>query len=116
MIKSVTIRNLKRFKSQTFDGLQNLHLLVGQNNSGKSTLLHALAVWNFCIEEFRASERTGSKAIEITLANFTPLPLSEFKLLWHEKTERSYPASDEIDPKTNKPKKRHCHKNRKNWR
>ena len=106
MIKSVTIRNLKRFKSQTFDGLQNLHLLVGQNNSGKSTLLHALAVWNFCIEEFRASERTGSKAIEITLPNFTLLPLSEFKLLWHEKTERSYPASDEIDPKTNKPKKR----------
>ena len=91
MIKRVTIRNLKRFKEQTFEGLQGLHLLVGQNNSGKSTLLHALAIWNYCVEEFRASERTGSKAIEITLANFTPLPLSEFKLLWHEKTERFYP-------------------------
>ena len=106
MIKRVTVRNLKRFKEQTFDGLQNLHLLVGQNNSGKSTLLHALAIWNYCIEEFRASERTGSKAIEITLANFTPLPLSDFKLLWHEKTERSYPTSTEIDPETKKPKKR----------
>lgn len=106
MITQVTIRNLKRFKEQTFEGLQGLHLLVGQNNSGKSTLLHALAIWNYCIEEFRASERTGSKAIEITLANFTPLPLSDFKLLWHDKTERFYPGTGETDPRTNKPKKR----------
>lgn len=106
MITRVTIRNLKRFKEQTFEGLQGLHLLVGQNNSGKSTLLHALAIWNYCVEEFRVSERTGTKAIEITLANFTPLPLSDFKLLWHEKTERSYPETGELDPRTNKPKKK----------
>jgi hypothetical protein len=106
MIDRVIIRNLKRFREQEFSSLGHLHLLVGPNNAGKSTLLHALAIWNYCVEEFRSSERTGNKAIEIALANFTPLPLNDFKLLWNEKTERRYPVTDELDPRTNKPKRR----------
>lgn len=106
MIDRVIIRNLKRFREQEFSDLGQLHLLVGPNNAGKSTLLHALAIWNYCVEEFRSSERTGNKAIEIALANFTPLPLNDFKLLWNEKTERRYPVTDQLDPKTNKPKKK----------
>lgn len=106
MIERVIIRNLKRFREQEFKDFGQLHLLVGPNNAGKSTLLHALAIWNYCVEEFRSSERTGSKAIEVALANFTPLPLNDFKLLWHEKTERRYPVTNEVDPKTNKPKKK----------
>lgn len=106
MIDRVFIRNLKRFQEQEFSDLGQLHLLVGPNNAGKSTLLHALAIWNYCVEEFRSSERTGNKAIEIALANFTPLPLNDFKLLWNEKTERRYPMTTELDPKTNKPKRK----------
>lgn len=106
MIDRVIIRNLKRFREQEFSDLGQLHLLVGPNNAGKSTLLHALAIWNYCVEEFRSSERTGNKAIEIALANFTPLPLNDFKLLWNEKTERRYPVTDELDPRTKKPKKK----------
>lgn len=106
MIERVIVRNLKRFREQEFKDFGPLHLLVGPNNAGKSTLLHALAIWNYCVEEFRSSERTGSKAIEVTLANFTPLPLNDFKLLWHEKTERRYPITNEMDPKTGKPKKK----------
>ena len=106
MIDRVTIRNLKRFREQEFSNLGQLHLLVGPNNAGKSTLLHALAIWNYCVEEFRSSERTGNKAIEIALANFTPLPLNDFKLLWNEKTKRRYPVTDELDLKTKKPKRK----------
>jgi len=106
MIERVIVRNLKRFREQEFSDLGQLHLLVGPNNAGKSTLLHALAIWNYCIEEFRSSERTGRKAIEIALANFTPLPLNDFKLLWYEKTERRYPVTDEVDQKTGKQKKK----------
>lgn len=90
MITRVIIRNFKRFEEQEFGDLGSLHLLVGQNNSGKSTLLQALAIWSFCIEQFRMSARSGERAIEITLPNFTPLPLPEFRLLWLNKTERKY--------------------------
>lgn len=106
MITKVILRNLKQFQDETFENFGTLHLLVGQNNSGKSTLLHALAIWNYCVEEFRASDRKGSKAIEISLSNFTPLPLSDFRLLWHNKTERRYPESVEIDEETKKPKRK----------
>ena len=106
MIQRVILRNLKRFREQEFVDLAQLHLLVGPNNAGKSTLLQALAIWNYCVEEFRASARTGSKAIELTLANFTPVPLNDFKLLWHEKTERHYPVTGELDPVSNKPKRK----------
>ena len=106
MITKVVIRNFKRFQQQVFDDLGQLHLLVGQNNSGKSTLLHALAIWNYCIEEFRASDRKGETAMEISLANFTPLPLPDFKQLWHNTTERKYVDTGEVDAKTGKPTKK----------
>jgi hypothetical protein len=106
MITSVTIRNLKQFETQVFDDLGRFHLLVGQNNSGKSTLLHALAIWNFCVEEFRDRARRGSTGTQIVLPNFTPLPLPSFKLLWYNTTERRYEDTQELTARTGKPKKR----------
>ena len=106
MITKVTIRNLKQFQEQSFDDLGKFHLLVGQNNSGKSTLLQALAIWQFCIEEFRASKRKGDRGTEIILPNFTPLPLPDFRLLWYNKVERRYPETDQADIQTGRPKKR----------
>ncbi|HPS04688.1 MAG TPA: AAA family ATPase, partial [Tenuifilaceae bacterium] len=49
MIKELTIHRFKRFSDQTFKFIPNsLTLIVGGNNSGKSTILHAFAVWEFC--------------------------------------------------------------------
>lgn len=93
MISKVVVKSLKRFpeSGQVFANLGKFQLIVGQNNSGKSTLLHALAIWQFCIDECRAASRKGDAGIQISLSNFTPLPLPDFKLLWNDKTERRYP-------------------------
>lgn len=49
MIKGIKLTRFKKYKMETFDlNPQGLTLLVGGNNSGKSTLIHALAVWEFC--------------------------------------------------------------------
>lgn len=49
MIKKVELTRFKKYKSQKFLLRPNgLTLLVGGNNSGKSTLIHALSVWEFC--------------------------------------------------------------------
>ncbi len=90
MIKKVRIRNFKRIEDQTFE-LTDFDLLVGSNNSGKSSFLQALSIWQFCVEQFKRVKRAGKTGIQIVLPNFTALPLPEFNLIWFEKTERKYP-------------------------
>lgn len=97
MITRLTLRNFKNVGEQVYDFTQ-FDLLVGRNNSGKSTVLQALAIWQFCVDEFHRSKRSGSKGIQVVLPNFTALPVPEFNLLWKDRTERAYP----VDKKGNK--------------
>jgi hypothetical protein len=90
MITKLTLHNFKSIGEQTYEFTQ-FDLLVGRNNSGKSTVLQALAIWQFCVDEFHRSKRTGSKGIQVVLPNFTALPVPEFNLLWKDKTDRHWP-------------------------
>lgn len=93
MITRLTLSNFKSVGEQVYDFTQ-FDLLVGRNNSGKSTVLQALAIWQFCVDEFLRSKHTGSKGIQVVLPNFTALPVPEFNLLWKDRTDRSYPVVD----------------------
>jgi predicted ATPase len=85
IIKRVTLTNFKKIENQVYD-FTDFDLLVGQNNSGKSTVLQALAIWQYCIDEFgRRPNKKGESGIQIVLPNFTALPLPEFNLLWKNK-------------------------------
>lgn len=99
MITKLTIKNFKRIQQEEFS-FNQFELLVGANNSGKSTVLQAMAIWQYCIEIFRQSKRTGGRGIQVVLPNFTALPLPEFVLLWNNKTERTY------SPKKNAPQQK----------
>ena len=90
MITTLTLRNFKSIENQTYEFAQ-FDLLVGRNNSGKSTILQALAIWQFCVDEFRRVKRRGSTGKQVVLPNFSALPVPEFNLLWREKTDRRYP-------------------------
>ncbi|MFZ1404256.1 MAG: AAA family ATPase, partial [Anaerolineae bacterium] len=90
MITRLTLHNFKSIGTQTYEFTQ-FDLLVGRNNSGKSTVLQALAIWQFCVDEFHRSKRTGSKGIQVVLPNFTALPVPEFNLLWKDRTDRHWP-------------------------
>lgn len=90
MITRLTLRNFKGVGEQVYD-FTRFDLLVGRNNCGKSTVLQALAIWQFCVDEFHRSKRTGSKGIQVVLPNFTALPVPEFNLLWKDRTDRRYP-------------------------
>ena len=90
MISRVTIRHFKSILDQTYE-FTDFDLLVGRNNSGKSTVLQALAIWQFCVSEFHRAKRGGSTGKQVVLPNFTALPVPEFNLLWRERTERRYP-------------------------
>lgn len=89
-INKLTIKNFKRIRNQTYE-FTDFDLLVGYNNSGKSTILQAMAIWQYCVDEFHRAKRKGSTSIQIVLPNFTALPLPEFNLIWTDKTDRRYP-------------------------
>lgn len=93
MITKLTLRNFKNVGEQVYEFTQ-FDLLVGRNNSGKSTVLQALAIWQFCIDEFHRSKRSGTKGIQVVLPNFTALPLPEFNLLWKNRTDRHWPLKE----------------------
>ena len=85
MIHKLTLRNFKSIGEQSYD-FTDFDLLVGRNNSGKSTVLQALAIWQFCVAEFSRVPRSGnsSKGIQVILPNFTALPVPGFRLLWKD--------------------------------
>ncbi|KAB7598018.1 ATP-dependent nuclease [Verminephrobacter eiseniae] len=93
MITKLTLRNFKSVGEQVYE-FTAFDLLVGRNNSGKSTVLQAMAIWQFCVDEFHRSRRTGSTGIQVVLPNFTALPVPEFILLWKDRTDRNYPVDE----------------------
>jgi len=93
MIEKLTLQNFKNVGEQIYEFGQ-FDLVVGPNNSGKSTILQALAIWQFCVDEFRRSKRTGSTGTQVVLPNFTALPVPEFNLLWKDRVDRRYPLRD----------------------
>lgn len=93
MIHKLTLRNFKSVGEQSYD-FTDFDLLVGRNNSGKSTVLQALAIWQFCVDEFHRTKRSGSTGIQIVLPNFTALPVPEFNLLWKNRTDRVWPLDE----------------------
>jgi predicted ATPase len=93
MIQKVAVQNFKRFKDRTefefkSDGVT---FLAGGNNSGKSTLLQALAVWDFgrsVIEVNRghAALLSGAKSVGVGISaeEFSPMALPNLKHLWSQ--------------------------------
>ena len=61
MIDKVRVTYFKKYRSQEFDISGNI-VLAGPNNSGKSTLLQAIAVWNFAKRKWILARESGSKA------------------------------------------------------
>jgi predicted ATPase len=98
VITKVVIENFKRFSEQEFTLSESI-VLAGPNNTGKSTLLQALATWSMTLERWRlgkgrvvadktgkpkprtAKMRTGQP---VTRKDFTAIPLREFNLLWNQ--------------------------------
>lgn len=100
MISSVRIVRFKRFEDQTFDLIGGSVLLAGPNNSGKTTLLHAISAWNLALKRWvgERGDAGGQKRISIVLDEFTALPLREMNLLWTNRhTARR--ASERKQPK-----------------
>lgn len=85
-ISHVRIENFKRFESLAVD-LRALDCLVGANNSGKTTLLQALALFDFCVHHC-LERRNGSLKLKnrtVSPEDFYVLPVTNPMDIWHER-------------------------------
>ncbi len=96
MITELTLHNFKRFGDLTFN-IPGHVVLAGPNNTGKTTLLQALATWSLALERWRTANdfnpRKGYVRVPMTRSMFSAVPLRNFELLWNE---RKYAGRVEI--------------------
>ncbi|ENK1089502.1 ATP-binding protein [Citrobacter freundii] len=88
-VKKVILKKFKKYKDSTLELNNELSLLVGGNNSGKSSLLQAMATWQFCktlleIEKGRISwtANATNQGLGLGIVDFTPMFLPSLSHLW----------------------------------
>ncbi len=107
MITKVTLGGFKRFQTQSFDVNDDV-VLAGPNNSGKTTLLQAVAVWNLALQRWTAEHAESSKAkqrtgVPVSRGDFTAIPLREMNLLWFER-DTAYSRDEKEGVEAGQPK------------
>ena len=91
MIHTVRIRGFKGFGREVEFRLPGHLVLAGPNNTGKTSVLQAIASWSLGLRRWRElndfNRRRGYTFAPITRQAFTAVPLRSFDLLW---TNRLY--------------------------
>lgn len=96
MFEKITLKRFKKFQNTTFDINPNgLSLLAGGNNSGKSTLLQSLAIWDFCLtvlenekgREALLPSYTG-QGVGLSDDEFSPVLIPALNHLWTNLTNQ----------------------------
>ena len=88
MLTKLIARNFKRFGSVEIE-LGNPVVLIGPNNSGKTTALQALALWDIGLRrwnEKRAGKATPEKRPGVTInrRDLVAVPVPDANLLWRD--------------------------------
>jgi ABC-type transport system involved in cytochrome c biogenesis ATPase subunit len=88
MLTNLSIRNFKRFTDVTIE-LGSPVVLIGPNNSGKTTALQALALWDIGLRrwnEKRAGKKTPEKRPGVTInrRDLIAVPVPDANLLWRD--------------------------------
>ena len=101
MIHYVRIRGFKRFGEVAFH-LPGHLVLAGPNNTGKTTVLQAIASWSLALQRWRElndfNPRNGYTWAPVARQAFVSVPLRSFDLLWKD---RRYQGQIEIEVRHN---------------
>ena len=102
MIRLVTLKGFKRFGEEAFT-IPGHVVLAGPNNTGKTTLLQAVAAWELGLRKWRErnnfnSRRKGYSWQELERLNFSAVAVRSFELLWtNRQRERTFEIGVQVD-------------------
>ena len=98
MIHTVRIRGFKRLGREVEFRLPGHVVLAGPNNTGKTTVLQAIASWALALRRWRElndfNPRQGYTYAPIARQAFTAVPLRSFDLMW---TNRLYHRNNPVE-------------------
>ena len=98
LINYVKISNFKGFDQDITIPFSQPSVLIGPNNSGKTSVLQALAMWNFGIKtwfrEKGQSKNKGGKSIN--RLSITQVPIKEAKYFWQNASVRTGTLNTEL--------------------
>lgn len=100
LINYVRISNFKTFGEDVIIEFSQPSVLIGPNNSGKTSVLQALAMWNMGIKTwFREKGKGKSKSkmgTSINRLNITQVPIQEAKYFWQNTSVRNATTNIEL--------------------
>lgn len=98
MIHTVRIRGFKRLGTEVEFQIPGHVVLAGPNNTGKTTVLQAIASWSLALQRWRElndfNPRNGYARAPMARQAFTTVPLRSFDLLW---TNRLYQRKNPVE-------------------
>ena len=88
MLTKITVRNFKRFDEAEIE-LGSPVVFIGPNNSGKTSAMQALALWDIGVKRWNEKRSGGSaqerkKAVTVNRRDLVSIPVPHANLLWHE--------------------------------
>ena len=105
MLTKLTVRNFKRFEDVEID-LASPVLFIGPNNSGKTTAMQALALWDIGLQRWNerwagheASQRRSG--VTVNRRDLTTIPVPTAKALWRQLHVRNMQRVDGKQQTTN---------------
>lgn len=90
IIDKIKIRNFKKIGEIEFS-LNSPLVLIGPNNSGKTSLLQAITLFETGIKKIMAEKKTGTirTGVSINRKDLISIPVPNAKLLWYNKNVRA---------------------------
>ena len=101
MLTNLICRNFKNFEEVEIE-LGNPVVFIGPNNSGKTTALHALALWEIGLKRWnehrrRRPQSRRRRGITVNRRDLISVPVPDAKLLWHNLQVRNVQENVRID-------------------
>lgn len=99
-ISKLRIKNFKCFDEVEINFDQNFNLIIGENNSGKSTIFDALRLWQLAFQKFlkdrtnnQQSSFYASQFYSFTIDDISFLRILDFKNLFKNNTKKDFEIS-----------------------